>query len=222
MAYCVGHTANHIGLMPTIRVLTVDDHTVVRSGLAAMLANAPDIALVGEAPDGQQAVRRYAELRPDVVLMDLRMPNMDGVTAIRVIRQDDPRARIIALTMYEGDVDIHRALAAGAAGYLAKDVPAAELVSAIRTVAAGRRAIPPAVARALAEYTPRVDLTEREVEVLRLVAKGLSNSEVASVLGLAAGTAKIHLQHIFRKLNTEDRTEAVTVALQRGYLHLDD
>jgi DNA-binding NarL/FixJ family response regulator len=208
--------------MPTIRVLTVDDHTVVRSGLAAMLANAPDIALVGEAPDGQQAVRRYAELRPDVVLMDLRMPNMDGVTAIRVIRQDDPRARIIALTMYEGDVDIHRALAAGAAGYLAKDVPAAELVSAIRTVAAGRRAIPPAVARALAEYTPRVDLTEREVEVLRLVAKGLSNSEVASVLGLAAGTAKIHLQHIFRKLNTEDRTEAVTVALQRGYLHLDD
>ncbi|MDF1505887.1 response regulator transcription factor [Roseisolibacter sp. H3M3-2] len=208
--------------MPTIRVMTVDDHRVVRAGLAAMLAGAPDIALVGEAADGREAVERYAALRPDVVLMDLRMPHMGGVAAIRAIRQDDPAARIIALTMYDGDVDIHRALTAGASGYLAKDVPVDELASAIRAVAAGRRAIPPAVARALAEYAPRVDLTDREVEVLRLVAKGLSNSEVASVLGLAAGTAKVHLQHIFQKLDTEDRTEAVTVALQRGYLHLDD
>ncbi len=208
--------------MPPIRVMTVDDHLVVRTGLATMLANAPDIAVVGDAADGREAVARYAELRPDVVLMDLRMPGMDGVAAIRAIRRDDPRARLIALTMYDGDVDIHRALTAGASGYLAKDVPVADLIDAVRNVAAGRRALPAAVARALAEYTPRVDLSEREVEVLRLVAKGLSNSELAGVLGLAAGTAKVHLHHIFRKLGTEDRTEAVTVALQRGYLHLDD
>ena len=124
--------------------------------------------------------------------------------------------------MYEGDVDIHRALAAGAIGYLLKDVPAAELLQAIRNAAAGRRALPAAVARALADFTPRVDLTAREVEVLRLVAKGLRNSEVARLIGRTTGTVKVHLQHIFQKLGTDDRTEAVTVALQRGYLHLDD
>ncbi len=207
--------------MPTIRVLAADDHAVVRAGVAAMLANAPDLELVGQAADGHEAVARYAELRPDVVLMDLRMPGMDGVAAIEAIRRGDPQARVVALTMYEGDVDIHRALTAGAAGYLLKGASAAELTAAIRAVAAGRRALPAAVARALAEFTPRVDLTAREVEVLRLVAKGLGNSEVACVLGLTAGTVKVHLQHIYRKLGTEDRTEAVTVALQRGYLHLD-
>jgi DNA-binding NarL/FixJ family response regulator len=208
--------------MTPIRVLTADDHAVVRVGLAAMIANEPDMRLVGEATNGREAVARYAELRPDVVLMDLRMPELDGVAALARIRQDDPRARVIALTMYDGDVDIHRALSAGAAGYLLKGVPAAELMAAIRAVAAGQRALPPAVTRALAEFTPRVDLTAREVEVLRLVARGLQNSEVARVLGLTAGTVKVHLQHVYRKLGTEDRTEAVTVALHRGYLHLDD
>lgn len=124
--------------------------------------------------------------------------------------------------MYAGDVDIHRALAAGAIGYLLKDAPAAELIQAIRSAAAGRRALPAAVARALADFTPRVDLTAREVEVLRLVAKGLQNSQVARLIGRTTGTVKVHLQHIFQRLGTEDRTEAVTVALQRGYLHLDD
>jgi DNA-binding NarL/FixJ family response regulator len=207
---------------PPIRVLAADDHAVVRVGIAAMIANEPGIALVGEATNGREAVERYAALRPDVVLMDLRMPELDGVAAMERIRRDDPQARIIALTMYEGDVDIHRALSAGAAGYLLKGVPAAELMAAIRDVAAGRRALPAAVTRALAEFTPRVDLTAREVEVLRLVAKGLQNSEVARVLGLTPGTVKVHLQHVYRKLGTEDRTEAVTVALHRGYLHLDD
>ncbi len=207
---------------PPIRVLAADDHAVVLAGIAAMIANAPGIALVGEATNGREAVARYAELRPDVVLMDLRMPELDGVAAIERIRRDDPHARVIALTMYDGDVDIHRALSAGAAGYLLKGAPAAELMAAIRAVAAGQRALPAAVAQALAEFTPRVDLTAREVEVLRLVAKGLQNSEVARVLGLTAGTVKVHLQHIYRKLGTEDRTETVTVALQRGYLHLDD
>jgi len=208
--------------MPPIRVLAADDHAVVRAGIAAMIANEPDIALVGEATNGRDAVERYAALRPDVVLMDLRMPELDGVAALERIRRDDPHARVIALTTYEGDVDIHRALSAGAAGYLLKGGSAAELMAAIRAVAAGQRALPAAVAQALAEFTPRVDLTAREVEVLRLVAKGLQNSQVARVLGLTAGTVKVHLQHVYRKLGTEDRTEAVTVALQRGYLHLDD
>ena len=207
---------------PPIRVLAADDHAVVRAGIAAMIANESDIVLVAEATNGREVVARYAELRPDVVLMDLRMPEMDGATAIAAIRLADPGARVIALTMYDGDVDIHRALSAGAAGYLLKGAPGAELMAAIREVAAGRRALPAAVARALAEFTPRIDLSAREVEVLRLVAKGLQNSEVARVLGLTAGTVKVHLQHIYRKLGTEDRTEAVTVALQRGYLHLDD
>jgi two-component system NarL family response regulator len=206
----------------TIRVLAVDDHQVVRAGLTTVLGAVPDIAVVGEAADGREAVARYAELRPDVVLMDLRMPGLDGVGAIEAIRRGDPAARVVAFTMYEGDVDIHRALSAGAVGYLLKETPAAELVAAIRDVAAGRRALPAAVARALAEYTPRADLTARELEVLRLVAKGLQNTEVAGVIGRTAGTVKVHLRHIFQKLGTEDRTEAVTVALQRGYLHLDD
>ena len=206
----------------TIRVLTADDHLVVRAGLASLIATEPGVEVVGEASSGIEAIERYAALRPDVVLMDLRMPGMDGVAATRAIRSADPQARIVVLTMYDGDVDIHRALVAGATGYLLKDVPAAELFKAIRSAAAGRRALPTAVARALSEFTPRVDLTAREVEVLQLVAKGLQNSQVARLIGRTTGTVKVHLQHIFRKLGTEDRTEAVTVALQRGYLHLDD
>jgi DNA-binding NarL/FixJ family response regulator len=206
----------------TIGVLTVDDHRVVRAGLAAFLATEPGLGVAGEARDGREALAQYAALRPDVVLMDLRMPGMDGVAATRAIRAADPQARVVVLTMYEGDVDIHRALAAGATGYLLKDVPAAELVQAIRNAAAGRRALPAAVARALADFTPRADLTAREVEVLRLVAKGLQNSEVARLIGRTTGTVKVHLKHIFQKLGTEDRTGAVTVALQRGYLHLDE
>ncbi len=206
----------------TIRVLTADDHLVVRAGLAALIATDPGLELVGEAGNGEEAIAQYAALRPDVVLMDLRMKEMDGVAATQAIRRVDPQARIVVLTMYEGDVDIHRALAAGAIGYVLKEVPAEELFQAIRNAAAGRRALPAQVARALADFTPRVDLTAREVEVLRLVSKGLQNAEVARLIGRTTGTVKVHLQNIFRKLGTEDRTEAVTVALQRGYLHLDD
>ena len=205
-----------------IRVLIVDDHAVVRAGVAAVIANEPDIAVVGEADDGAEAVERYATLRPDVVLMDLRMPRMDGVAAIRAIRQADSHARIIALSSHDGDVHIHRALSAGACTFLVKDVLVAELIGAIRGAAVGRRVVPAAVARTLAEYTPRVDLTAREVEVLQLVAKGLRNTEVARVIGRTAGTVKVHLKNIFTKLGAEDRTEAVTVALQRGFIHLDD
>jgi two-component system, NarL family, response regulator len=206
----------------TIRVLTVDDYAVVRAGIAAMLANEADIGVVAEARDGAEAVTLYAAHEPDVVLMDLRMPTLDGVSAIRTIRAADPHARIVALTTYEGDADIHRALSAGACAYLVKDVLGIELVGAIRSAAAGKRVIPASVASRLAEFTPRVDLTAREVEVLRLVAKGLRNREVARVIGRTEGTVKAHLKNIHEKLGVEDRTEAVTLALQRGIIHLDD
>jgi len=206
----------------SIRVLTADDHAVVRTGLATMIATEPELELVGQASNGREAAEMYATLRPDVVLMDLRMPELDGVAATRAIRLDDPHARIVVLTMYDGDVDIHRALTAGAVGYLLKDSSPEGLIAALRSAAAGRRTLPVAVARALADYTPRVDLTPRELEVLRLVAKGLQNSEVAGVIGCTAGTVKIHLQHVFQKLGTGDRTEAVTIGYQRGYLHLDE
>ena len=206
----------------TIRVLTADDHSVVRAGLAAMIANEPDIVVVAEASDGAEAVALYAVHRPDVVLMDLRMPRLDGVAAIRAILADHPAARVVALTMYDGDTDIHHALSAGACAYLLKGVRGGELMEAIRSAAAGQRVIPAAIARTLAEFTPRVELTAREVEVLRLVAKGLRNREIARVLGRTEGTVKAHLKNIHDKLGVDDRTEAVTLALQRGIIHLDD
>jgi DNA-binding NarL/FixJ family response regulator len=153
--------------------------------------------------------------------MDLRMPGMDGVAAIKAIKAEFPDARILALTTYEGDVDIHRALEAGARGYLIKDMLLSDVLTAIRAVHRGERVIPLAVAARLAEFTPRSDLTEREVEVLRLVARGLSNRDVASAIGRTDETVKVHLKNIFAKLGVADRTEAVTLALSRGILHLD-
>ena len=205
-----------------IRVLTADDHAVVRAGIAAMIANEPDIAIVAEAGDGAEAVALYHEHVPDVVLMDLRMPKLDGVSAITAIRTAYPEAHIVALTTYDGDTDIYRALSAGACAYLVKDVLVAELVRAIRGAATGKRVIPTAVASRLAEFTPRIDLTERELEVLRLVAKGLRNKEISPVIGRTEGTVKVHVKNILQKLGVADRTEAVTLALQRGIIHLDD
>lgn len=206
----------------TIRVITADDHPVVRAGIAAMLANEADIQLIGEVGDGREAAERYERDRPDVMLMDLRMPRCDGVTAIRTIVAAHPDARIVALTTYDGDADIHRALDAGACGYLIKDMLGEHLVSAIRLAASGKRVIPPEVAGKLAEFVPRVDLTGREVEVLRLVAKGLRNRDIGRVLGRTEETIKVHVKHVMEKLGVTDRTEAVTLALQRGIIHLDD
>lgn len=206
----------------TIRVLTTDDHPLVRAGIAATIANEADIVVVAEAGNGEEAVAQYRSHQPDVVLMDLRMPKLDGVGAIRAILADDPRARIVALTTYDGDADIYRALDAGACGYLIKDMLGTELIDAIRAAATGKRVIPPVVARRLAEFTPRVDLTAREIEILRLVAKGLQNKEIARVIGRTEGTIKVHLKNILAKLGVGDRTEAVTLALQRGIIHLDD
>ena len=206
----------------TIRVLTVDDHPVVRMGIRAMLANESDMSVVAEAGDGNEAAAQYEAEKPDVVLMDLRMPKADGIAAIGTILGMHPEARIIALTSYEGDADIYRALDAGACGYLIKDMLEAHIVSAVRTAAAGKRVIPPEVAIRLAEFTPRLDLTPREVEILRLTAKGLGNRDIARVLGRAEETVKVHLKHLMAKLGVTGRTEAVTLAVQRGVIHLDD
>ncbi len=186
-----------------------------------MIANEPDIEVVAEVSDGAEAVALYVTHEPDVVLMDLRMPGTDGVNAIRAIVASHPDARIVALTSYEGDADIYRALDAGACGYLLKDMLGREVIRAVRTAAAGKRVIPPEVAGRLAEFTPRVDLTNREIEVLRLAAKGLRNRDIARAIGRTEATVKVHLKHVMAKLDAEDRTEAVTVALQRGIIHLD-
>ena len=206
---------------PRIRILAVDDHPLIRSGLRAVIASEPDMAVVGEAANGEEAIEAYREYRPDVVLMDLRMPVMDGLSATVAIIREFPDAKIVALTTYEGDADIHRALSAGARGYLLKDMMRSQLLQVIRTVQSGQRAIPAAIAARLAEYIPRIELTPRELEVLQLMAKGFSNPEIASTLGRTETTMKVHVSNILQKLQTTDRTEAVTVAIQRGILHLE-
>ena len=202
--------------------MIVDDHPVVRTGIAALIANERDMAVVAEAGDGAQALALYEAHLPDVVLMDLRMPVTDGVVAIRAVVGAHPDARIVALTSYEGDADIYRALSAGACGYLIKDMLGTEVIEAVRGAASGRRVIPPAVAARLAEFTPRIDLTARELEVLRLAAKGFRNKEIARLLGRTEETVKVHVKHVMAKLGASDRTEAVTLAMQRGVIHLDD
>jgi len=203
-----------------IRVMAVDDHPIFRDGLAALLAFYKDFALVAEATDGAQAVQLFRVHRPDVTLMDLSMPVMGGAQATEAITSEFPDARIIALTTYEGDADIHRALRAGARGYLLKDALRNQVADAIRAVHRGGRVVPATVAQKLAEYTPRIELTERELEVLSLMAKGQSNKEIADSIGRTEATVKVHVLHILSKLSVDDRTAAVTVALKRGMIHL--
>lgn len=203
-----------------IRVLSVDDHPIFRGGLATLIGTYPDLQLIAEAGNGQEAIERFRVHRPDVTLMDLSMPVMGGVDAIAAIVAEFPEARIIALTSWEGDADIHRALSAGARGYLLKDVASEQVADAIRQVHRGLRVIPSDVAQRLAEFTPRVELTERELEVLTHLARGLSNKEIAAALERAEPTIKVHILHILQKLDVADRTEAVTVALRRGIIHL--
>jgi len=211
----------HKAVPARIRVLVADDHPVVRAGLATVIAQEADLELVAEAENGARAVTLFREHHPDVVLMDLRMPVIDGVEAIRTITAEYPAARILALTTYEGDGDIRRALDVGAWGYLLKDMLLTEVITAVRAVHRGERVIPPAVAVRLAEHPPGSDLTERELEVLTLVARGLANKDVAGAIGRSDETVKIHLKNIFAKLRVTDRTQAVTVALARGLIHLD-
>jgi DNA-binding NarL/FixJ family response regulator len=206
---------------PIITVLTVDDHPLIRDGLATVVGREADMRVVAEAGDGEQAVERYREHQPSIVLMDLRMPVMDGVEATKAIRLEFPAARIIALTTFEGDEDIYQALAAGASGYLLKDMLRTELIAAIRNVHRGYSGIPPAIAAKVASNTPRIALTPREIEVLELIAEGKSNLEIAAALGRAEGTMKIHVRNILEKLGADDRTQAVTIALRRGIIHLE-
>lgn len=209
--------------LPTapITILTADDHPLIRDGLAAVLRGQNGFEVVADAANGEEAIEAYARLRPDIVLMDLRMPIMDGLAATRAILADDPNARIIVLTTYDGDEDIHRALSAGARGYLLKDMMRTDLLGVIHAVYRGQRGIPGPVAARLAEFTPRIGLTPRELEVLRLVADGLSNAQVAEKIGRTEGTVKVHLKNILQKLDASDRTEAVTTALRRGFIRLD-
>ncbi|MDB5391842.1 MAG: NarL family two-component response regulator [Planctomycetaceae bacterium] len=203
-----------------IRVLCVDDHPLVRKGIAAILANEADIELVAEGGSGRDAVTLYRQYHPDVTLMDLRMPELDGIGAVKLIRQEFPDAKIIALTSFDGDQDIYRSLEAGVRGYLLKETVHTEILNAIRKVYSGKKLMSQEVAQRLTEYFPQVALTPREVEVLTLVAQGLANKEVAVRLGTASGTVKIHVQNILSKLCATDRTHAVTIALQRGIIHL--
>jgi DNA-binding NarL/FixJ family response regulator len=204
-----------------IRVLCVDDHPIVRDGLAAIIGTQPDMSVVDEAENGQAAVSKYREHRPDVVVMDLRMPAMGGVEATIQIRKEFPGAHIIVLTTYEGDQDIHRALEAGAQAYLLKDMVRTELLQTIREVLTGHRHISPTAAARLAEHTPRTSLTARELEVLQLIAKGLRNKEIGAALDIAEDTVKIHVKNIFEKLEVIDRTQAVVAASQRGFINIE-
>lgn len=203
-----------------IRVMVVDDHPLVRRGIESILAAEGDLELVGEAGDGSEAVKKFQECRPDVVLMDLRMPKLDGIEAAGILLRLDPEARIIALTSYNGDQDIYRALAAGIRGYLLKEMADTQVGAAIRAVHGGRRSLPEEVARRLSEHFPKIALTPRELEVLGLVARGMSNKEIALKASAAIGTIKMHLQSILKKLGASDRTHAVTVAIARGIIHL--
>lgn len=205
-----------------LRLLVVDDHPVVRNGLTGMLSSQPDFAVVGEAADGREAIAAVAALRPDVVLMDLRMPELDGLSAIRAIRERPYPPPILVLTTYDGDTDILRAIEAGAAGYLLKDAPPADLYSAVRAVAAGGSPLSPSVAARLVHQVRHSSeaLSTRELDALRLVARGFSNREIARDLRISEATVKTHLLHAFEKLGVGDRTSAVTRAMERGLIEL--
>jgi len=201
-----------------IRVLIVDDHPIVREGIAALIARQSDMIAVGEAADGDEAIQRYAALLPDVTLMDVQMPGTDGIHAIEAIRSLSADAAILVLTTYPGDAQAIRAIRAGAAGYLLKNSIRKELLDAIRSIHAGRRAVSPDIAHALAVHALDERLTEREMAILRLVADGHANKQIAWRLGVSTDTIKGNLKQIFAKLGVEDRTHAVTVAARRGFI----
>jgi two-component system NarL family response regulator len=203
------------------RVLVVDDHALLRTGVANIINHEADLQVVAEASDGAQAVEAFRLHRPDVTLMDLRMPVMEGVEAIRRIRAIDPHAKVVVLTTYDADEDIARALAAGAKAYILKDIAAGPLVACIHDVLAGKTYLAPAAAAKLAERVTQVQLTPRELSALRLMADGHSNKEIAAALSISERTVKTHLGHLFEKLGVTSRTEAVRVATRRGLVRLD-
>jgi DNA-binding NarL/FixJ family response regulator len=204
-----------------IRILVVDDHHVVRQGLVALLKTVPDIQVVAEAADGVEAIDLYRAHKPDITLMDLRLPTLGGVEAIQRIRSEFPTARIIVLTTYDGDEDIYRALQAGAKGYLLKGMSVDELITAIHAVHAGKSRIPAPIAEKLAERMGGPELTNRELSVLQLIVRGRSNKEIASDLVISEATVKTHINSLLGKLGVTDRTQAATAAIQRGIVHFN-
>jgi DNA-binding NarL/FixJ family response regulator len=204
-----------------IRILTVDDHPLLRKGIAALVNAETDLKLIAEASNGEEALEAFRSHQPDVTLMDLQMPEMDGLEAIVAIRREYPDARIIVLTTYTGDVQVLRALKAGARAYILKGQVHKELLETIRVVHAGQRRIPPAIAAELADHATDDPLTEREIEVVRLIAAGNGNKQIADQLSIGEATVKSHVTNILSKLGANDRAHAVTIALKRGIIELD-
>jgi two-component system, NarL family, response regulator len=215
------NTPNGDKLADKIKVMVVDDHPLMRVGVASIVNARSDMTVVAQAGTGEEAVTLFFKHKPDVTLMDLRLPGMSGVDSIRSIRETHPLARFVVLTTYEGDADIHRALEAGAQGYVIKGMPYQTLVEALQRVHTGGRFLPPPVARALASRMPDSELSAREQQVLTLLASGKSNKDIASRLGITEATVKCHVSAILLRLNVSDRTEAVVTALHRGLIHLE-
>jgi DNA-binding NarL/FixJ family response regulator len=203
-----------------IRILSVDDHPLLREGLAAIINNQQDMLLVAQACNAQEAIQQYRTHRPDVTLMDLRLPDKSGIDALIAVRAEFPEARVIMLTTFEGDVEIQRALEAGARGYMLKSMPPKELVEVIRQVHAGKKRIPAQLATQLAEHMSDEDLTPREVEILNQIAGGNRNRDIAEKLFITEETVKVHIKHIMEKLGASDRTQAVAIGVRRGIIEL--
>jgi DNA-binding NarL/FixJ family response regulator len=203
-----------------IRVLSIDDHPLLSEGLASMINNQPDMRLVASAPTAQEGILKHRELQPDITLMDLRLPDLSGLDAMLAIRAEFPEARIIMLTMFAGDAEIHRALQAGAQGYLMKSTPPDEMVATIRQVYAGKKRVAPEVASQIAEHISDDPLSDREIQVLRHVSEGSRNREISERLFISEDTVKAHLKHIMEKLGASDRTHAVAIASRRGFIQL--
>jgi DNA-binding NarL/FixJ family response regulator len=211
------------GMRPTrpVTVFIADDHPVVREGLAALIGRCQELRMVGEAGDGQEAVEQFCAQRPDVALVDLRMPVMDGVEVVTRVREKIPTARLVILTTYQSEEDVYRALQAGAQGYILKDAPASELIECIRAVGSGKTWIPPGVGERLARRVTQKQLTPREMEVLRTMAAGKSNKEIGAAFNISEATVKVHVTHLLEKLEASGRTEAIRVAVNRGLVRLD-